>query len=161
MKPKLEILRMFCDGGARGNPGPGAIGVVIKDKNGKTIKKISKTIGQTTNNTAEYKAVIAGLRWIKDNLYSEEKSFKKISVFLDSNLLVNQLNGVFKVKNKNLQTLILETRKLESSLMLTNKDTSRLLLKESENEISYTYIPREKNHQADLLVNQALDKSFN
>lgn len=143
------ILHIFTDGGARGNPGPAAVGVVIKNNNGNLIKSLGKRIGETTNNVAEYSAVIEALQIVRNQLLvsssdgsTASEKIEKINFFLDSSLVVNQLNGLFKVKDANLRNLLLRVRELEN---------------EAGGNISYTQIPREKNWQADELVNQALD----
>ncbi len=136
MKKKIFV---FADGGARGNPGPAAIGVVVKDEKGRVLTQFGKSIGETTNNVAEYTAVIEGLRWIVTNIKLQASN---VQFFLDSKLIVNQLNGYYKIKNGNLRNLIIEVRKLEE---------------EVGGNISYRLIPRGKNRPADFLVNQALD----
>lgn len=128
-------LIIHTDGGARGNPGPAAIGVVI-EQSGKTIAAFGKTIGETTNNVAEYTAVIEALCYLK-------KEYEKIDFFLDSTLVVNQLNGLFKIKQPHLRELLLKVRALEQKVGGT---------------ITYTAVRREQNVQADLLVNEALDR---
>lgn len=137
-------LFVFTDGGARGNPGPAAIGVFITSEDKKEIVKIGKKIGFATNNVAEYKAILEGLSYL-----SEKKdklgSFTKISFFLDSELASRQLSGLYKVKNKNLQELLLKIRVKEEQLGMP---------------ISYNYIRREKNKVADKLVNLALDNKL-
>lgn len=138
----MSNLFINTDGGARGNPGPAAIGVVIKNDRGEIIGKISKTIGSNTNNYAEYTAVIAALDWVKEKNIRKDKG--RISFFLDSTLVVNQLNGLFKVKENSLRVLIYKVRELENAV---------------GGNVSYSYIPRGKNHEADLLVNEAFDKS--
>lgn len=127
---------IHTDGGARGNPGPAAIGVVI-EFTGQENVELSKTIGETTNNVAEYTAVIVALEWLVTN-------GKRIPVemYLDSQLVVNQLNDLYKVKDKKLRQLL---------------ESVRLLEKKFASSVSYRNIPREKNKQADFLVNQALD----
>ena len=139
----MSKLIINTDGGARGNPGPAAVGVVIKTESGKILVKLSRKIGQTTNNVAEYTAVIEALKWLREN--TNRQSFKeanKIQFLLDSTLVVNQLNGLFKVKDSQLKELFIEVRLLEG---------------EVGGNIIYMVIPREKNWQADSLVNQALD----
>jgi ribonuclease HI len=136
---KKQIF-VFTDGGARGNPGPAAIGIVIKDERGKVLAQFGKSIGKTTNNVAEYQAVIEALKWIKNSI---QYSVSSIQVFLDSKLIVNQLNGYYKIKNGNLRNLIIEVRKLE---------------REVGGNISYKLIPRGRNRLADFLVNQTLDR---
>jgi ribonuclease HI len=132
-------LSVFTDGGARGNPGPAAVGFVVKDSQDKTLVEAGKYIGQATNNVAEYRAVIEALLWIKEHL-----SFRPAQIIfsLDSKLAVNQLNGLFKVKNHGLRNLIVKVRQLERGV---------------GGNVAYRFIPREKNKKADTLVNQSLD----
>jgi len=134
-------LVIHTDGGARGNPGPAAVGVVIQQE-GKILAQFGKRIGKTTNNVAEYTGVIEALTWLKDNPMNQLTDQPIIQFFLDSNLVVNQLNGTFKIKDTNLRLLLSKIRTLEQEI---------------NGEIYYTYIPREQNTQADLLVNGALD----
>lgn len=136
-----NALFIFADGGSRGNPGPAAIGFIIRDSTGKILAKKGKSIGRTTNNVAEYTAVIEALREVT-KLQSDKVA--KINFFLDSKLVVNQLNGLFKIKNSRLRNLIVEARQLERKV---------------GGNISYHFIPREKNRAADALVNQALNNS--
>ena len=131
-----RVLSVFTDGGARGNPGPAATGVVIKDEQGKVIHQFGQTIGEATNNVAEYRAVICALEWILTQAPTD-----KINFYLDSTLVVHQLRGEWKIKEAHLRQLAAAVHKLENNLITT-----------------YTAIPREKNFQADALVNQALDK---
>lgn len=133
-----DIYHIHTDGGARGNPGPAAIGVVVH-KNGILYHKFGRTIGKTTNNVAEYQGVIEALTYIKR---IPKKKLFQIVFFLDSKLIVNQLNGIFKIKEPHLRELSLKVKILEG---------------EVGGIIIYTSVPREQNHQADLLVNQALD----
>lgn len=133
----VKRLNIYTDGGSRGNPGPAAIGIYIIDQDGKEILKTGKQIGRTTNNIAEYTAVIEALFWLKKSSEFNDYNF---DFFLDSSLVVNQLNGLFKVKNLNLKQLILKAKSLE---------------KEMNKKIIYHYIPREKNKVADYLVNKS------
>ncbi len=136
-------LNIYTDGGARGNPGPAAIGVLVQDGMGRLLTKFGKRIGKATNNVAEYTAVIEALKWIRDQRSeNRDQKMEKIQFFLDSSLVVNQLNGLFRVKDANLRSLLVRIRELEQ---------------EVGGNIYYTQIPREKNWQADRLVNQALD----
>lgn len=140
MKNKYLI---FTDGGARGNPGPAAIGVIIKTENAKIVVKISMPIGVKTNNEAEYQALINGLEYIsKNNENLEISSQTIIDFYCDSMLIVNQVNGLFKVKDSRMREFIYKVR--ETEMQITGK-------------IFYHLIPREKNHEADALVNLALD----
>jgi len=134
-----KALNIYTDGGARGNPGPAAIGVVIKDTNNKILHQFSHTIGPATNNLAEYQAVVAALEYLITNRHKPSS----INFFLDSRLVVNQLNGLWKVKDSNLRQKVIIIRQLEGTL-----NTS----------IKYTAIPREQNFEPDALLNQALDK---
>lgn len=124
---------MYTDGGSRGNPGPAAIGVVIYLDESK--KEISQYIGTATNNIAEYTALITGLNTCR------ELKVSKIECFLDSELVVKQLNGIYKVKDEKMMTLFLEVQ---------------LLIKDFE-EVTFTHVLRAKNKLADTLVNKALD----
>jgi len=131
-------LIIHTDGGARGNPGPAGIGVVI-EQDGKIIHEFGKTIGETTNNVAEYTAVIEALTYLK----TRNTQLETISFLLDSKLVVEQLNGNYKIKDAKLRELSLKIRMLEQEL--------------SGGVITYAHVPREKNKEADRLVNQALD----
>lgn len=163
----MEKLFIFTDGGARGNPGPAAVGVVIKAENQRIIATLSRMIGTTTNNVAEYSAVIEALEWLRNNPITPASSAGRqssnpparldsakrvsktgnpmIQFFLDSKLVVNQLNGLFKVKDSQLRNLLLKIRQLEQ---------------EVGGNVIYSLVPREKNQQADALVNKALDLFF-
>lgn len=141
---KKSQLYVFCDGGARGNPGPAAIGFIIKDSRGKTLVQKGEHIGKTTNNVAEYRAVIKALEWLIKQVVSFQQPASSINFFLDSKLVVNQLNGLFKIKNKNLQNLVIIIKKLEKKLSLPTV---------------YRHISREKNFLADSLVNKVLNKA--
>jgi len=134
----MKKLKIYTDGGARGNPGPAAFGVAIIDEQGKTIYKKGQAIGIKTNNQAEYEGLIHALQWLVKN----GKGIKTVEFFLDSNLIVNQMNGMFKVKAPKMRPLWLKAKQLEQSLNM---------------DISYFHIPRELNQQADGLLNQALD----
>jgi len=133
-------LVVYTDGGARGNPGPAAIGFLILNQKGDELSKFGKKIGNTTNNVAEYQAVIEALLWIKNNCSTK---VLKVEFNLDSKLVVNQLNGLFKIKKGHLREKILTIRKLEQEI---------------GGNIFYQYVPREKNTIADGLVNSSFDK---
>lgn len=138
----INILNVFTDGGARGNPGPSAIGVYIADENDKKIAGFGKAIGIATNNAAEYKAVIEALTWIIENK-KDLSSTAKIYFFLDSKLVCSQIIGIFKVKNADLRDLLFDVRQREAQINFP---------------IFYKYIPREQNTKADAFVNKALDR---
>ncbi len=131
-------LIIHTDGGARGNPGPAGIGVVISDGRNE-IAAFGKKIGETTNNIAEYTAVIEALNWLKNNNLEQTE----VSFFLDSTLVVNQINGLFKVKQGHLQELLMKVRVLEQEVGGT---------------ITYAAVRRELNTRADQMVNEALDR---
>lgn len=146
-------LVIHTDGGARGNPGPSAIGVVIEEctcksprdcgeKNRKLIAAFGKRIGEGTNNTAEYTAVVEALIFLRDSGIKLNGS--ALSFYLDSTLVVNQLNGIYKIKQAHLRDLLMRVRSLESELGVN---------------VTYSAVPREQNSQADFQVNKALDES--
>ena len=139
----IKSLNVFTDGGARGNPGPSAIGVYIEDANNKKISGFGKTIGIATNNVAEYKAVIEALTWIIENKKDLGED-AKINFFLDSRLVCSQIIGLFKVKNADLRNLLFDVRQREAQINFP---------------IFYKHIPREQNTKADAFVNAALDTS--
>lgn len=134
----MKKLLIFTDGGAIGNPGPAAVGVVVKDERGKFLTSFGEFIGTTTNNVAEYQAVIEALKWLQLHVTCY---MLHISFFLDSRLVVNQLNGLFKIKNAKLRELVIKVRQLEQAV---------------GGNISYQFIPREKNFLADREVKKVL-----
>ena len=136
---------IYTDGGARGNPGPAAIGAVVFSEERKVLKRISQYIGETTNNQAEYKAVVAALEYMV-KLSDGQIVAPEIQFFLDSKLIVEQMNGRYKIKNEGLKPLYWQIRDLMMKL---------------GGKITFQYIPREKNKEADQLVNDALDKEKN
>jgi ribonuclease HI len=138
-----KYINIYTDGGARGNPGPAAIGVYIEDQDGQEIFSFGKRIGNTTNNVAEYRAVIEALRWFIEN--SELGKIESLNFYLDSNLVCSQINGLFKVKNSNLRLHLYQVRELESKIDIP---------------INYTFVPREQNKKADKMVNLALDSKL-
>lgn len=138
MNKAYSELTIFCDGGSRGNPGEAAYAFIITDFTGKELYKEAKKIGISTNNTAEYKAVVAALEWI----VASKPEATQITFNLDSQLVVMQLNGKFKVKSETIRGFYFEVKKLEEIIPA---------------RIFYRLIPREKNVRADILVNMALD----
>lgn len=144
-------IKIFSDGGARGNPGPAGIGVVVRQVDQETKRQkdfeISKFIGIATNNQAEYTAVMEALKWVITNLITANDT-SRVSVeaefFLDSELVVEQLNGRYKVKNEGLKPLFWQIRDLIMQL---------------GGKVTFKHIPREQNKEADRLVNQAIDKA--
>lgn len=130
------MLEIYCDGGARGNPGPAAYGFVVKN-NGRIIREQAEFIGIATNNVAEYTSVIAALKWLVKSFGGQDLNFS-----LDSQLVASQLSGLYKIRNAMIRDLVFEIKTLEAEFA----------------QIRYTHIPREKNKEADRLVNQALDR---
>jgi ribonuclease HI len=133
---------IFTDGGARGNPGPAAAGYVIKNELGEVVVEGGTYLGVATNNLAEYKAVVAALQATETLCTPNKDDLQRISFFLDSKLVVEQLSGRFKIKNQNLAQIAQEIN-----------DT----LKKRSISATFTHIPRAQNAHADALVNQVLD----
>ncbi len=131
----MEQYNLFTDGGSRGNPGPAAIGGCVVSLNGEILFTFKEFIGITTNNAAEYKALINGLMLSLDN------EIKELSCFLDSELVVKQLNGQYKVKSPDIKILYDEVKTLSRKF----------------SKLSFSHVPRSKNSVADKLVNEALD----
>jgi ribonuclease HI len=138
----INVINVYTDGGARGNPGPAATGVYVSDGENKKIAGFGNVIGIATNNVAEYRAIIEALDWIIENRKDFSKN-AKVNFFMDSKLACSQIVGLFKVKNAKLRELLFAVRDREAQISLP---------------IYYKHIPREKNMQADAFVNEALDK---
>jgi len=126
---------VHTDGAARGNPGPAAIGIVVEDDSGHTVYESSRTLGVHTNNEAEYLAIIAALQYLRE-IRAREADF-----YLDSELVVRQLNGRYKVKEPRLQSLH------GQATMLLNAVPMHTI----------QHVPRKENARADALANEALD----
>lgn len=133
----MSTFTLYTDGGARGNPGPAATGIVIKDESNKTIAAYGEYLGNTTNNIAEYSALISALKKAKT------LGGTKVICRADSKLVIEQVSGRWKVKEPHLQTLVLE---------------AYTLLQGFKNGYSLQHIPREKNKEADAEVNKVLDQ---
>ncbi len=131
---------IHTDGGSRGNPGQAAIGFVIQTEDGQTVFEKGEKIGITTNNVAEYTAVLSVLKYLTDS--PVKPSLAKF--FLDSKLVVEQINGNYQIKQPHLQSLCLEILRLKRALPFTTL---------------FSHVPRKENAQADALVNLALDSS--
>lgn len=138
----MRKIIIYSDGGSRGNPGKAAIGVVFCNEKGESIKSYSEFLGECTNNEAEYKAAIFALKKFKALFGKELAKNTEIEIRSDSELLVNQLKGLYKVLDEKIQPLFLELWNL------------RLDFK----KVSFKLIPRGKNKTADKLVNETLDK---
>ena len=127
-------MYLYVDGSCKGNPGEGGVGVVIKDKQGKAVSHIKKYLGSVTNNIAEYQALIVGLQ------HAQRLGAKEVDVCLDSELVVNQVNGVYRVRDAKLKTLEGEVKKQLGHF------ASWVI----------RYIPREENREADRLAREAV-----
>jgi ribonuclease HI len=134
--PPEHYLVAHCDGGARGNPGPAGYGVVIQDESGRKVAALSEYLGHQTNNFAEYQGLIAALE------YALQHGPKALKVISDSELLVRQIKGIYKVKNAVLQDLHGRAKELIAQL----------------GWFSIGHAMREHNQEADRLANEAMDK---
>jgi ribonuclease H / adenosylcobalamin/alpha-ribazole phosphatase len=128
-------VRLYTDGGSRGNPGPAAYGFVLEAADGTLIASDGEAIGVATNNVAEYRGLIAGLE------RALQLALTEVEVRSDSELLVKQMRGEYRVKNEMLRLLSLEAGRLGRQL----------------DRVEYVHVPRERNELADRLVNEALD----
>ncbi len=129
-------IKLYTDGGARGNPGPAGIGAVLKDEKDNIVVETFEYIGEATNNFAEYTALIRGLEKAK------ELGVEEVECFLDSELVVKQMRREYRVKDKNLSVLFVKVWNLSLGFK----------------KISYTHIRREMNSEADRLVNEAISR---
>jgi ribonuclease HI len=127
--------KLFTDGGSRGNPGPAAYAFVLEAEDGTVLDARGEAIGVATNNVAEYSALVAGLQ------QAVEAGVRELEVVSDSELLVKQMRGEYRVKNRALQEQFLEASRLARQL----------------HRVTYTAVRREQNELADSLVNEALD----
>jgi ribonuclease HI len=132
----VTSLRIWIDGGSRGNPGPSAVGVLVEDTSGNTMATVSRAIGVTTNNVAEYRALLAALE------EAQKLEATEVEVISDSELLVKQMLGQYRVKNAGLQPLFAEARRRARTF----------------SRFSIRHTAREHNAKADGLVNRALDE---
>lgn len=141
----MEKIILYTDGGSRGNPGPAAAGILICSDKGQIIKRYSQYLGDNlTNNQAEYEAVIFGLNKIK--LIFGKKKIKGLEIEsrTDSELLVSQLNGKYKILDSKIQPLFIKIWNLKLDFR----------------KIKFNHIPREKNKEADYLANESLKGEF-
>ena len=138
----MEFI-LYADGGARGNPGPAGAGAVVFDNLGKRLVEVSDYLGVATNNVAEYEAIIRGLKKLRDEYHPEHLKESSLTIRMDSKLVIEQLKGNYKVKHPNLVPRYLEVKNL---------------IARSFPRVAYMHVPREKNKDADLLANRAMDK---
>ncbi len=131
-----QDLCLYTDGASRGNPGPAGAGVVVVSRNGRTIAEKSVFLGKATNNMAEYQALVIGLRELGRFLP------KRLTIRMDSELIVKQLNGAYRVRNKDLLPMYLEAKDLIGKFGI---------------HVEVVHVPREQNQHADRLANLAID----
>jgi len=136
----MRSLKIFTDGGARGNPGPAACAYVVFE-NGKLLHRAAKYLGKQSNNFAEYSALIMSLEWLVNNLNAEEVF---VTFLLDSELVVKQMVGKFKIKSKNILPLNIKAKSLIEKFI---------------GSINFESIRRENNKDADALLNLVLDEN--
>lgn len=132
----MKRLIIHADGGARGNPGPAGLGVYITDEEGEVVMEHSRYLGEKTNNQAEYLAVVDALE------HATQLGAEEVDLFLDSELIVKQMQGVYRVKNRELAVLFVRVWNLSTGFK----------------KVRYTHVRREKNKDADRLVNEAIDR---
>ena len=125
----------YTDGGSRGNPGPAGYGVVIQDSGGRTLDTLSQSIGETTNNVAEYQALLAALQYVLDH------NGGRLKIYCDSELIVRQMQGRYRVRSADLLPLYERAREMVRRL----------------DRFGIEHIPRERNAEADRLANEAMD----
>lgn len=139
---------IYSDGGARGNPGPAAYGYIIKTvDNSKEEIRNSKYIGIATNNQAEYQGILAALKFLSKKIKNKKQKTNDMQIlcYLDSQLIVEQMKGNYKIKNEGLKPLYWDIRKL---------------IMELGGNVVFKHITRDKNKEADGLVNKAIDKKL-
>ena len=135
MTPQSGIVA-YIDGGARGNPGPAGYGVRIEDEQGELINEFHGFLGSSTNNVAEYNGLLAALR------YAQQHGHRVLRIKSDSELLVKQMKGEYRVKNAGLQPLYQQARTLAATL----------------DRVAFEHVRREQNKDADRLANLAMDE---
>lgn len=143
-KSHQKKIFIFTDGGARNNPGPAALAVVIKDENDNLIKEYGEFLGEKTNNEAEYEAVISALKKVKHLFGKKKIKEMEVEVKTDSELLARQLNGEYKIENANLQPLFMKIWNLKIDF----------------GKINFRHVAREQNKRADRLVNDILNQKI-
>lgn len=137
----METIIAYTDGGSRGNPGPAAVGVYITTSTGEVLSEVKKAIGNSTNNFAEYYGVMLALQTLKQ-IYSNKTKVMQFEIRLDSELVKKQLSAEYQIKEPGLVPMFIEIHNMRVSTFPN---------------IFFTHVPREKNKEADRLVNEALD----
>ncbi len=145
-------LTVYTDGASRGNPGKSGAGILILDGNKQKMASLNKYLGVSTNNEAEYKALIIALEYLS-SILPNARGISGVLFLLDSQLLVNQMNGVYSVKSANILPLYNKAQKLLKDIKTAPK------LREGLLKVTFRYIPRELNKDADRLANLAIDAS--
>ncbi len=138
----MKTFYVWTDGGARGNPGPAGYGVVIKDEAGTIVAEIAEYLGETTNNQAEYWGLVTALEKVRAFSGGEPV---RVVVKMDSELIVKQMQGHYKIKNEGLKPLYWKIRELVVGL---------------GGQVTFTHIPRRENKEADYLSNVAMDRGM-
>lgn len=133
---------LYADGGSRGNPGPAGAGAVVFDSLGKRVVEVADYLGVATNNIAEYEAVLRGLGALRDEYSADYLHEAKLTIKMDSKLVIEQLKGNYKVKHPNLVPRYLEVKNL---------------IARSFPHVEFIHVPRELNKDADRLANRAMD----
>ena len=136
------IYFIHADGGSRGNPGPAGAGAMIRDEFGNSVASVSQFLGTRTNNFAEYEAVILGFETLAKLVPSAKRNKTEVMVKMDSELVVKQMRGEYKIKN-----VVLKEQSARLKTVMTNFKT-----------VSFTHVPREENSDADFLANAAMDR---
>jgi ribonuclease HI len=139
---KEKSCNVYTDGASRGNPGLSGAGIVVTDSDGQIIEKQKEFLGEMTNNAAEYSALIKSLKVIR-KLQRQGIKIDTVSFFSDSQLIVNQINGIFKVKDIRLSAYLSEFKSKSENLKI---------------QYSVSHIPRKENKLADELANRAIDE---
>jgi ribonuclease HI len=130
------VTTAYTDGGSRGNPGPAGYGVRIEDEAGQLVEELHEALGTATNNVAEYRGLLAALRWARDH------GVRALRIRSDSELLVKQMKGIYRVKNPGLRPLYDEAQHLARQI----------------GRVVFEHVPRERNTEADRLANKAMDE---
>lgn len=136
--PPAHWIVAYCDGGSRGNPGPAGYGVYIQDEQGSVLAELSRYLGRRTNNFAEYSGLLAALE------FAVAKNHRRLRVISDSELMVKQMKGQYRVKSPDLRPLYEEARRMANDL----------------EQFEIRHVLREKNHHADRLANLAMDNGL-
>jgi ribonuclease HI len=134
----MSGVRVFIDGAARGNPGPAGLGAIFMDANGEVLASVYRYLGETTNNVAEYRALLAALE------EAQRRGYRQLKIHTDSQLMQRQLIGQYRVRTPHLLPLFREALQ-----RLTHLEKYEIL-----------YVPREENREADRLANRAIDERF-